>query len=48
MLRQLAQVEYNMISVGCAVYYARGLEDGPPHEIPEAKPVGPWLSEGKL
>jgi ABC-type bacteriocin/lantibiotic exporter with double-glycine peptidase domain len=48
MVRHLAEVENNMNSVERVVYYARDIEQEPPHEIPEAKPVAPWPSEGKL
>jgi ABC-type bacteriocin/lantibiotic exporter with double-glycine peptidase domain len=48
MIRQLAEVENNMNSVERIVYYARDLEQEPPHEIPEAKPAAPWPSEGKM
>jgi len=37
-----------MNSVERIVYYARDLEQEPPHEIPEAKPAAPWPSEGKM
>ena len=48
MVRQLAEVENNMNSVERIVYYARDLEQEPPHEIPEQKPPTSWPSEGKL
>jgi hypothetical protein len=48
MARQLTEVENNMNSMRRAVYYARDLEYEPPHEIPEAKLVTRWPSEGKL
>ena len=48
MVRQLAEVENNMNSVERIVYYARDLEQEPPHEIPENRPVAPWPSKGKL
>ncbi|KAI0300742.1 ABC transporter [Russula brevipes] len=48
MVRQLAEVENNMNSVERIVYYARDLEQEPPHELPEVKPAAPWPSEGKL
>ena len=48
MVRHLAQVENNMNSVERIVYYARDIEQEPPHEIQEAKPAAPWPSEGKL
>ena len=37
-----------MNSVERIVYYAREIEQEPPHEIPETKPAAPWPSEGKL
>jgi len=48
MVRQLAEVENNMNSVERIVYYARDLEQEPPHEIPERKPATSWPSDGKL
>jgi ABC-type multidrug transport system fused ATPase/permease subunit len=48
MVRQLAEVENNMNSVERIVYYARDLEQEPPHEIPERKPIASWPSDGKL
>jgi ABC-type bacteriocin/lantibiotic exporter with double-glycine peptidase domain len=48
MVRQLAELENDMNSVERIVYYARDLEQEPPHEIPERKPAAPWPSEGKL
>jgi ABC-type bacteriocin/lantibiotic exporter with double-glycine peptidase domain len=48
MIRQLAEVENDMNAVERIVYYARDLEQEPPHEIPDAKPAAPWPSEGKL
>ena len=48
MVRQLAEVENNMNSVEHIVYYTCKIEQEPPHEIPEVKPVAPWPSEGKL
>ena len=47
-VRQLAEVENDMNSVERIVYYARDLEQEPPHDIPESKPLAPWPSEGKL
>ena len=48
MVRQLAEVENNMNSVERIVYYARDIEQEPPHEIPAVKPAATWPSEGKL
>ena len=48
MVRQLAEFENDMNSVERIVYYARDLEQEPPHEIPARKPTAPWPSEGKL
>ncbi|KAH9063931.1 ABC transporter [Lactarius vividus] len=48
MVRQLAEVENNMNSVERIVYYARDLEQEPPHEIPDQNPPAPWPSKGKL
>ena len=47
-VRQLAEVENDMNSVERIVYYARDLEQEPPHDVPESKPFAPWPSEGKL
>ena len=48
MVRQLAEVENNMNSVERIVYYARDLEQEPPHKIPERKPTASWPKDGKL
>ncbi|KAH9003061.1 ABC transporter [Lactarius hatsudake] len=48
MVRQLAEVENNMNSVERIVYYARDLEQEPPHEIPDRSPPASWPSNGKL
>jgi ABC-type bacteriocin/lantibiotic exporter with double-glycine peptidase domain len=48
MVRQLAEVENNMNSVERIVYYARELEQEPPHEIPDKSPEAPWPSKGNL
>ncbi|KAH9003059.1 ABC transporter [Lactarius hatsudake] len=48
MVRQLAEVENDMNSVERLVYYARDLEQEPPHEIPEQRPRAPWPSKGRL
>ncbi len=48
MVRQLAEVENDMNSVERIVYYARDLEQEPPHEIPEQRPPAPWPSNGKI
>ncbi len=48
MARQLAEVENDMNSVERIVYYARDLEQEPPHEIPDQIPPAPWPSNGKL
>ncbi|KAH8995028.1 ABC transporter [Lactarius akahatsu] len=48
LVRQLAEVENDMNSVERIVYYARDLEQEPPHEIPEQKPRAPWPSKGRL
>ncbi|KAI9449895.1 ABC transporter [Lactarius psammicola] len=48
MVRQLGEVENNMNSVERIVYYARDLEQEPPHEIPEQKPPTLWPSNGRL
>jgi ABC-type bacteriocin/lantibiotic exporter with double-glycine peptidase domain len=37
-----------MNSVERIVYYARDLEQEPPHAIPEKKPAAPWPSVGKV
>ena len=48
MAREFAEVENNMNSVERIVYYARDLEQDPPHEIPDQKPTAPWLRSGKI
>jgi len=48
MVRQLAEFENDMNAVERIVYYARDLEQEPPHEIPERKPAVSWPSDGKL
>ncbi|KAI0268425.1 ABC transporter [Russula aff. rugulosa BPL654] len=48
LVRQLAEVENNMNSVERIVYYARDLEQEPPHEIPERRPAASWPRDGKL
>ena len=45
---QLTEVENNMNSVERIVYYARDLEQEPPHEIWERKPPALWPNRGKL
>jgi len=47
-VRQLAEVENDMNSVERIVYYARDLEQEPPHEIPEQRPPALWPSNGKI
>ena len=48
MAREFAEVENNMNSVERIVYYARDLEQDPPHEIPDQKPTTPWPRSGKI
>ncbi|KAH9013509.1 ABC transporter [Lactarius pseudohatsudake] len=48
MVRQLSEVQNNMNSVERIVYYARDLEQEPPHEIPDQTPPAPWPIHGKL
>ena len=48
MVRQLAEVENDMNSVERIIYYARDLEQEPPHEIPDQKPPPTWPTNGKL
>ena len=45
---QLTEVENNMNSVERIVYYARDLEQEPPHEIRERKPPALWPNKGEL
>ncbi|KII89764.1 hypothetical protein PLICRDRAFT_39929 [Plicaturopsis crispa FD-325 SS-3] len=48
MVRQSAEVENDMNSVERIVYYAKDIEQEPPHEIPETKPAAPWPSQGQV
>ncbi|VDB84771.1 unnamed protein product [Peniophora sp. CBMAI 1063] len=48
MVRQLAEVENDMNSVERVVYYARHIEQEPPHEIPEKAPAQPWPATGRI
>ena len=48
MVRQLAEVENDMNSAERIVYYARDLEQEPPHEIPDQKPPPTWPTNGKV
>jgi ABC-type bacteriocin/lantibiotic exporter with double-glycine peptidase domain len=48
MVRQLAEVENNMNSVERIVYYARDLDEEPPHEIPGKIPAAFWPNKGRL
>ncbi|KAI0283629.1 ABC transporter [Russula aff. rugulosa BPL654] len=45
---QLTNVEDNINSVEHIVYYARDLEQEPPHEIRERKPPALWPNRGEL
>jgi ABC-type multidrug transport system fused ATPase/permease subunit len=45
---QLTNVEDNINSVERIVYYARDLEQEPPHEIRERKPPALWPNRGEL
>ena len=47
-VRQLADVENDMNSVERIVHYARAVEQEAPHMLPEAKPLAPWPSEGRI
>ena len=48
MVRQLAEVENDMNSVERIIYYARDLEQEPPHENPDQKPPAAWPTKGKV
>lgn len=48
MVRQSAEVENDMNSVERIVYYATGVEQEAPHDIPEKKPPSSWPAEGRL
>ena len=48
MAREFAEVENNMNSVERIVYYARDLEQEPPHEIPDQKPPATWPTKGQV
>uniref|UniRef100_A0A8H7Y0W3 ABC transporter n=1 Tax=Psilocybe cubensis TaxID=181762 RepID=A0A8H7Y0W3_PSICU len=48
MVRQSAEVENDMNSVERIVYYAHGVEQEAPHDIPDKKPPPSWPAEGRL
>ena len=48
LVRQVAELENDMNSVERVIYYAKNLEQEPPHEIPERKPEAPWPAEGRV
>ncbi|KAF8969223.1 ABC transporter [Flammula alnicola] len=48
MVRQSAEVENNMNSVERVVYYATGIEQEAPHEVPDKKPPPSWPAHGRL
>ncbi|PPQ68225.1 hypothetical protein CVT26_005758 [Gymnopilus dilepis] len=48
MVRQSAEVENDMNSVERIVYYAKGIEQEAPHDIPDKKPPSSWPAEGRL
>ncbi|KAF9560470.1 ABC transporter [Agrocybe pediades] len=48
MVRQSAEVENDMNSVERVVFYAKGIEQEAPHDLPEKKPPTSWPAEGQL
>jgi len=48
LVRQIAELENDMNSVERVIHYVRNLEQEPPHEIPERKPMAPWPAEGHV
>ncbi|TFY56998.1 hypothetical protein EVG20_g8713 [Dentipellis fragilis] len=48
MVRQMAEVENDMNSVERIVYYAKYIEQEPPHEIPDQAPKAPWPQNGQV
>lgn len=48
LVRQLAEVENDMVGAERIMYYANELEQEAPHEIPDRKPAIEWPSEGKI
>ena len=47
-VRQLAEVENDMVGAERIIYYANELEQEPAHEIPDTKPAPSWPAEGKI
>jgi ABC-type multidrug transport system fused ATPase/permease subunit len=48
LVRQLAEVENDMVGAERIMYYANNLEQEPPHEIPERKPDTTWPAQGEI
>ncbi|GMK55176.1 hypothetical protein CspeluHIS016_0202320 [Cutaneotrichosporon spelunceum] len=48
LVRQLAEVENDMVGAERLMYYAHNLEQEPAHEIPERKPAPEWPAEGEI
>ena len=47
-VRQSAEVENNMNSVERVVFYATGVEQEAPHELPDNKPPASWPADGRV
>jgi ABC-type multidrug transport system fused ATPase/permease subunit len=47
-VRQGADVENNMNSVERVVFYATGIEQESPHELPDKKPPASWPADGRV
>ncbi|EIW68338.1 hypothetical protein TREMEDRAFT_32323 [Tremella mesenterica DSM 1558] len=48
LVRQLAEVENDMVGAERVIYYSKDLEQESPHEIKENKPFSDWPKEGKI
>ncbi|CAK9781035.1 hypothetical protein CC85DRAFT_282605 [Cutaneotrichosporon oleaginosum] len=48
LVRQLAEVENDMVGAERIMYYANNLEQEPPHEIPDRKPAATWPAQGEI
>ena len=47
-VRQSAEVENDMNSVERVVFYATGVEQEAPHELPDTKPPASWPADGRV
>ncbi|BEI91781.1 uncharacterized protein CcaverHIS019_0406010 [Cutaneotrichosporon cavernicola] len=48
LVRQLAEVENDMVGAERIMYYANNLEQEPPHEVPDHKPDASWPAQGEI